>query len=151
MKPLISIVHIDDNPGDLTLAHEAFSSHGEVAYEGIEQPISGLAHVASETIAGRPPSLILLDLNLPGFHGTEVLRLLHANAHLEKIPVVIFTSSTMEQERDDCLRLGATAVMTKPATFEELCELTTTIMGMIPQAIARDLVGSSCVSMAAGA
>nr|MBA3710753.1 response regulator [Planctomycetota bacterium] len=117
----MSIFHIDDNAGDLTLAQEAFASQAGISYHGSREPIAAIGKLGMDSAAGRLPSLILLDLNLSGMDGYDVLKLLAANRELSRIPVVVLTSSDDERERETCLKLGAVSFMTKPNTFDGLC------------------------------
>ncbi|MDO8810453.1 MAG: response regulator [Gallionella sp.] len=64
------------------------------------------------------PSIILLDLNLPGTDGKEVLRAIKANQDLLKIPVIILTTSNAEHDVDWCYEVGANSYVQKPVDFE---------------------------------
>jgi len=70
------------------------------------------------------PSLILLDLQLRGQHGRDVLKRLHADARFRHIPVVIFTTSDDASDIAACYAEGANAYVVKPGTFEELVRCT---------------------------
>ena len=75
---------------------------------------------ASPTAAERV-RLVLLDLQMPRLGGFEVLRALKENPHTRDIPVVVFTSSAHDADRERSLALGASAFVTKPvetAAFE---------------------------------
>jgi CheY-like chemotaxis protein len=128
MSDRLRIVHIDDNRGDLVLAHEAFAAHARVRHEGMDEVIGAIGKVAQDAVGGSPPALIVLDLNLAGMDGVDVLKLLGANKQLRRVPVVILTSSDRQSEREACLAAGAKAFITKPATFEGLCEAAKTVL-----------------------
>ncbi len=66
------------------------------------------------------PSVVLLDLNLPGTDGREVLEQLKQDHHLQKIPVVVFTTSQNPKDIDFCYRHGANGYLIKPMGFEQL-------------------------------
>src|SRR5687768_9948149 len=53
------------------------------------------------------PSMVLLDLNLPGTDGREVLAEIKQSEHLKLVPVVILTTSTDERDIQGCYRMGA--------------------------------------------
>ena len=72
--------------------------------------------------ATQRPDLILLDLNLPGLSGLDVLAAIKAEQALISIPVVIFSSSSHDQDRNSSLALGAQQYITKPNTFDEVVE-----------------------------
>ena len=65
------------------------------------------------------PSLILLDINLPRMSGPELLAAMQTNQLLRNIPVVVFSSSTLEGDRAKCLALGASAFIVKPGSYDE--------------------------------
>jgi len=60
------------------------------------------------------PSIIMLDLNLPGTDGKEVLRIIKAEPKLQKIPVVVLTTSNAEQDIEQCYAAGANSYVQKP-------------------------------------
>jgi CheY-like chemotaxis protein len=60
------------------------------------------------------PNIILLDLNLPGTDGKEVLRMIKADPNLQKIPVVVLTTSNAEQDIEQCYAAGANSYVQKP-------------------------------------
>lgn len=68
------------------------------------------------------PDLVLLNINLPKKSGFEVLTEVAANDSLRSIPVVVFTSSSLQAEKARCMALGAQDFLTKPASFDGLVE-----------------------------
>ncbi len=68
------------------------------------------------------PSLILLDLNLPGTDGREVLSALRADHRTRPLPVVVMSTSASARDVDDCYRLGANSYLTKPVNFAQFTE-----------------------------
>jgi two-component system response regulator len=64
------------------------------------------------------PNIILLDLNLPGTDGRSVLHTIKAAADLQKIPVVVLTTSNSELDIDQCYAAGANSYVQKPVDFE---------------------------------
>ncbi|GAA4447572.1 response regulator [Nibrella saemangeumensis] len=65
------------------------------------------------------PTLIVLDLNMPGIDGFEVLTNLKANQAMKDVPVIIFTTSSNEVDKDRANTLGAALFITKPQRFSE--------------------------------
>jgi CheY-like chemotaxis protein len=74
------------------------------------------------------PSLILLDLNLPGTDGREVLAKLKKDRNLKKIPVVIFSTSSNPKDVDACYRHGISGYLVKPMNSERLNQLVQTFL-----------------------
>jgi CheY-like chemotaxis protein len=74
---------------------------------------------AAPEIAPRP-GLIVLDLNLPGTDGREVLYQIKRDERLKLIPVVVFTTSSNPKDVQDCYQYGANSYITKPINFTKL-------------------------------
>lgn len=66
------------------------------------------------------PGLILLDLNLPGTDGREVLRKIKQDETLKLVPVVIFTTSNNPKDIEACYRWGVNSYIVKPMDFNRL-------------------------------
>jgi CheY-like chemotaxis protein len=65
------------------------------------------------------PSIILLDLNLPGTDGREVLRVIKSDPALNKIPVLVLTISSAKEDIETCYRLGANTYIQKPVDIQK--------------------------------
>jgi len=64
------------------------------------------------------PGVILLDLNLPGTDGREVLSEIKSDPVLKQIPVVVLTTSRDDRDVDACYRAGASSYIQKPVDLE---------------------------------
>ena len=73
------------------------------------------------------PGLILLDLNMPRKDGKAALKEIRADDRLRRIPVIILTTSKAEEEIFRSYDLGANSFITKPVTFDRLCEVVNVI------------------------
>ena len=76
-----------------------------------------------------PPDLILLDLNLPGMDGHEVLAAIKAHLRLRTIPVVVLTTSTAEADILASYNLKASAYVTKPVDLPQFLDVVQAIEG----------------------
>jgi CheY-like chemotaxis protein len=68
------------------------------------------------------PGLILLDLNLPGTDGREVLSTIKQSQSLKKIPVVVLSTSSNPKDIEDCYQSGVSSYILKPMNINELKE-----------------------------
>jgi phosphoserine phosphatase RsbU/P len=77
---------------------------------------------ALETIHGRPPSLLLLDFDMPGLNGAEVLKRLRSDEDptVAQIPAIMLTAHGSEQSEVSCLQAGADDFVTKPVNASVL-------------------------------
>ena len=73
------------------------------------------------------PGVILLDLNMPRKDGREALKEIKADEKLRNIPVVIFTTSSAEEDIYKTYQLGSNSFITKPVTFENLISVMKTL------------------------
>ncbi|MBS1212917.1 MAG: response regulator, partial [Proteobacteria bacterium] len=64
------------------------------------------------------PIVILLDLNLPGTDGREVLAEIKQDERLRQIPVVVLTTSSDERDIERCYQMGANSYIKKPVDLE---------------------------------
>lgn len=72
--------------------------------------------------ADTPPSVVLLDLNLPGTGGREVLEQIKADESLRHIPVVILTTSADQSDVTFCYRAGASGYLVKPVDLTKFAQ-----------------------------
>src|SRR5690242_16647684 len=120
------ILLVEDNPDDEALTLRAVRKHMPygivVARDGAEALdfLFGTGRYAGRDIS-LAPLLVLLDLKLPKVNGLEVLRRMRDDARTRTVPVVIFTSSTEEQDILDCYTLGANSYIRKPVDYGQFC------------------------------
>ena len=69
------------------------------------------------------PGLILLDLNMPKKDGREALKEIKSDPNLQRIPIVVLTTSSEEEDILRSYSLGVSSFITKPVTFEQLIEV----------------------------
>jgi two-component system, chemotaxis family, response regulator Rcp1 len=74
------------------------------------------------------PSIILLDLSLPGETGFKFLQFLKTNSDLQSIPVIIFSSSKAQNDINKAYRLGANCYIPKPPDFEGFITLMSSLL-----------------------
>jgi CheY-like chemotaxis protein len=116
VKP-ISILLVEDDPGDVVLVREAFE-HNKVRNElrVASDGVYALEALRDESVP--LPDLILLDLNLPRMDGRELLSEIRADPRLTRIPVVVLTTSDAEADIVRSYELHANAYVTKPVDLQ---------------------------------
>jgi two-component system response regulator len=121
-----TILLVEDNPDDEALTLRAFKKskiRNEIVV--MRDGAEALAYLfpGDGDGDGAPrPALILLDLNLPKVGGLEVLRRMRADERTQLIPVVVLTSSKLEEDILDSYRNGANAYVRKPVRFSDFAE-----------------------------
>lgn len=124
MNKLAHILLVEDNRMDVELTLDAFREARllntiHVAFNGQD---------ALDFVFGRGkyadrytyplPSLILLDLKLPGIDGFDVLRQIKETPILKRLPIIVLTSSKEEGDRALSYDIGANSYLVKPVSFE---------------------------------
>lgn len=74
------------------------------------------------------PQLIILDYNIPELNGLDLLLYLKENDRFQAITKVVWSTSSSNQFRTDCLALGATDYIVKPSSFAEMSLLAQTFL-----------------------
>lgn len=122
----VKILLVEDNPGDVRLTMEVLKegkmlTHVSVVGDGVEA-LAYLRRQGKHADAARP-DLVLLDLNLPKKDGREVLAEIKRDADLRRIPVVVLTTSSAEQDIVRAYDLHANCYINKPVDLEEFVKV----------------------------
>jgi two-component system, chemotaxis family, response regulator Rcp1 len=126
----IQVLLVEDNPGDVRLTKEALKegkmlNRVTVVGDGVEA-LSFLRRQGKYADAGQP-DLILLDLNLPKKDGRQVLAEIKADPGLKRIPVVVLTTSSAEEDILKTYDLHANCYVTKPVDLEQFMRVVKSI------------------------
>jgi len=118
----IEILLVEDDPGDELITREAFehnklNNNLNVAHDG-EEGLDYLYKRGQFENAVRP-DLILLDLNLPKYDGRQLLEQVKSDPDLARIPVVVLTTSSAEEDILRSYQLHANAYVTKPVDLDQ--------------------------------
>jgi two-component system sensor histidine kinase/response regulator len=108
------IMVVDDNPANLKLLEDMLLRQG---HEVRSFPLGRLALAAAMKA---PPSLILLDINMPEMNGYEVCERLKSTPALSDIPVIFLSALNETEDKVEAFRAGAVDYISKPFQFEEV-------------------------------
>ena len=111
------VLIIDDKKENLDVV-SFFLEANEVDYKVLDDGRIALDTIRNE---GSIYQLILLDLAMPGFSGVDVFNSLKSDRLIEKIPLVLFTASSVSEEQiNGLLNSGAKGIVYKPVSVEDL-------------------------------
>jgi two-component system, chemotaxis family, response regulator Rcp1 len=122
----IEILLVEDSPGDVRLTIEALKeaklrNRLHVVDDGVKA-MEFLRRQGAYSEVPRP-DLVLLDLNLPRKDGREVLQEIKSDPDLMRIPVVVLTTSSAEEDVLRAYNLHANCYVTKPIGFQEFMKV----------------------------
>jgi CheY-like chemotaxis protein len=122
------ILMADDDEDDVLLVREALERCNVInrfytVADG-EELMDFLKHRGKYTNPAETPRphIILLDLNMPKKDGRQALREMREDSELKSIPVIILTTSQVENDILEAYATGANSYITKPATFDGMCD-----------------------------
>lgn len=126
-RPVILLV--DDNPHDVVLIRLAFRRVGiidtiQLVKDGAEalRYINGEDKYADRRVYPAP-TLLLLDLKMPGTNGFEVLKWIRSQEALDSLVVVVMSGSRDDADIQRAYDLGANSYLSKPTRFEDLVKM----------------------------
>ena len=129
-SPKKRILVAEDNANDVFLLRNAFQETAPNIELTIFEDGTALVNHLQSTIQETPaPELLLLDLNIPGMDGFQVLEWIRGQPGLRKMPVVIFSSSGAAADIDQAYELGANSYLVKPFDFRRLTEIVERMVG----------------------
>ena len=113
-----TVLYIEDNPANLRLVEQVLASLPKLHMWSAPEPLLGL-ELAIEHL----PDLILLDINLPGMDGFEVLEQLRNNEISKDIPIVAVSANAMPKDILKAKNAGFNDYVTKPINIKELLDV----------------------------
>lgn len=116
-----NIFHIDNDPEDT----EFFFAAAMEACSNVSVAVFFDARKALETLANIPeiPDAIFLDLNMPILDGLGFLKEIKCIPHLKSIPVIILSTSSLQDTIDAAKKMGAHGFITKPSDYYQLVDI----------------------------
>ena len=121
-----TIFIVDDDADDRKIIFDAFNEKNTVFnYVFFEDATSFLDKLHS---SDTNPDLILLDLNMPGMLGIQVLKELRGSPQYATIPVIVLTTSVREKDKRTAYELGVSCFLQKPQSYAGFVQLSTAIL-----------------------
>ena len=113
---------VEDNDGDILLTLEAFEEsklkiNVSIAKNGMEA--LDFLFKRGAFMDANKPNLILLDINIPIFNGHEVLQQIKTDSDLKKIPVIMITTSSNQQDINKAYENHCNSYVKKPLNMSE--------------------------------
>lgn len=131
---MLQILLVDDDVIDRELFVDAINNAEKKS--DITEASNGEEAVEYLKKAERLPDLIILDLNMPVKDGRETLREIRADTKLKNLPVCILSTSSAHFDVLNAYHTGANLFLVKPLDFEELLEMTSTLLKMFEKYVA---------------
>lgn len=126
-----NVLVADDDPGDVYLIRQAFEELGlgNRLYT-VENGNEALSYLKREGDfhSAQPVQIAMIDLNMPGMNGLDVLYRLKHDPKLEAIPVLIFTTSERKSDINASYAQGASSYIVKPTQFNDLLDVLRRVM-----------------------
>lgn len=111
----VNILVVDDNVLDARATIRAMAMlEREIVPHHLADGAAALAFLMEPGVDNPRPDLVLLDLNLPGIHGLDVLRWMSSDPEISDVPVAILTTSDHQTDISRASTFGADAYFTKP-------------------------------------
>ena len=121
----VTVVYIEDNAGNVRLMERIVGR-----WPGLTLVPAIQGSIGVELVRRHQPSVVLLDLNLPDMHGSQVLQELTADPATRDIPVVVISADATLTQRRRLLDLGAFAYVTKPFIISDLVSVLEEAFGL---------------------
>lgn len=126
-----TILHIEDNETNFRLTEQILTDRPNINVIWAPDGTRGV-----ESAIKNAPALILLDMNLPDIHGSEVLAKLRSNPATEKIPVIVLSADASPTQIEKMLQTGARDYLLKPFEIKEfLCTVDEALRGATKVAV----------------
>jgi CheY-like chemotaxis protein len=119
MKNPNSILIVDDSLDDIFIAKRAIS---KCRADCVVEAVSNGHQAIERLVDNKRPSLVLLDLKMPEIGGIEILRFIRAREQIRYMPVVMLTSSKMEEDVKASYDAGANGYLHKTFDLSEFTE-----------------------------
>jgi CheY-like chemotaxis protein len=117
-----NILQVDDDTDDCELFMQALEDVSTAVYTGINNPVEALQKLTQKEIQ---PDVIFLDLNMPLMSGLEFLTRIKKLESIKEIPIIIFSTSKLDEMVQKAKAYGAHDYISKPNDFNDLKKILT--------------------------
>jgi len=111
----IRVLLVEDSPAMRTFVGSVLESAGEYVVEEVKDGIEALRLVPRAEF-----DLVITDINMPDINGLELIHAIRQHPRHANTPLLVITTNDRERDSLRALKLGASEVLTKPFTREEL-------------------------------
>lgn len=131
----VDLLYVEDNEDYVNFVGRAVKKIDEkITYQYVTDGKDAFEYFQNKGIQGTPARVILLDINLPGMNGIELLRKIRSLPALKYIPVIMFSTSDNPQDVKNSYDNGANAYLVKPTglapladTMKRICDFWLTV------------------------
>lgn len=114
------VLYADDDPDDVQFIKESFANYSDsvglvTVFDGFE----AVTYLKNISVEDEIPCLIILDINMPRMDGKEALKIIRGMKRFEKVPVILFTTSSQMQDKEFSKKYDA-GFLTKPIDYSQL-------------------------------
>lgn len=120
--PAARLLFVEDDPDDIELLTKSLQENSIFDFVILDSGPKALSYL-EELADGDLPGLVVVDLNMPGMSGYEVIRKLKSGERYRTIPIMILTTSQRSALIEEALREGAAGYYHKPVSINELHNL----------------------------
>ncbi len=125
---MIDVLYVEDNPDDVDIFKRVIGKINQPpTYKVITTGSEAIDYVLKRGNYESPevilPKMLLLDLNLPGNNGFEVLQQIRSNSQGRYLPIVVYSTSDNPKDMREAFDLGANAYLVKPGGYREVSDM----------------------------
>ncbi len=122
-KEKVDVFYVEDNEDYIDFVKRALKKvNTNISYDYVTDGKEAFEYFLNRSVSGAPAKVILLDINLPGINGIDLLRKIRSMSSLKYTPVIIFSTSDNPIDVKNSYDNGANAYLVKPAGLNSLTE-----------------------------
>ncbi len=122
--PKSIVVYVDDDPDDISLIEQSFMNLSKnIEIVTFQEGNHALSYLQNIGFQDPTPCLIILDINMPGLNGRDLLIRMRDNDHFKNVPIVLFSTSSSLRDKEFAKRYNA-GFITKPLLLDQMNAIT---------------------------